>query len=103
MGYIAKKAVATVCLLKKALYGSPISGKRWHDEIMKKIRALGYKQSVIYHFLFTREVGVCHSVPLVHSVDVQYFQSQQCSLLKLELLLFEIAPSMEVIISFLRV
>ncbi len=94
---------STVCLLKKALYGSPTSGNRWHNEIMENIRALGYKQSVIYYFLFTREAGVCRSVPLVHSVDVQYFQSQQCSLLKLELLLLEIAPSMEVTISFLRV
>ncbi len=31
-----------VCLLKKALYGCPISGKRWHDEIASKIKTLGY-------------------------------------------------------------
>ncbi len=26
-----------VCLIKKALYGCPISGKRWHDAIASKI------------------------------------------------------------------
>ncbi len=34
-----------VCLLRKALYGCPISGKRWHDEIASKIAMLGYIRS----------------------------------------------------------
>ncbi len=44
-----------VCKLKKALYGCPISGKRWNEMLTGAIIALGYKQSVIDHCLFCRE------------------------------------------------
>ncbi len=56
-GVYCEEGSNKVCLLKKALYGSPISGKRWHDEITEKITELGYKRSAIDHCLFTREAG----------------------------------------------
>ncbi len=46
-----------VYLLRKALYGSPISGRRWHEELTGTITSLGYKQSTIDHCLFCRTKG----------------------------------------------
>ncbi len=46
-----------ICLLKKALYGCPISGKRWHDDVASKIKTLRYSRSVIDHCLFIRDAG----------------------------------------------
>ncbi len=43
-----------VCLLKKALYGTSISGKMWHESLRETVRQLGYKQSKIDHCLFFR-------------------------------------------------
>ncbi len=43
-----------VCLLQKALYGSAISGKKWHENVTTQIRELGYERSVIDHCLFIR-------------------------------------------------
>ncbi len=57
-----------VCLLKKALYGCPISGKRWYDEIASKLKTLGYNRSVIDHCLFFRNAGK-HTDLLVIYVD----------------------------------
>ncbi len=38
----------------KALYGSPVSGNRWHRALEKAIEALGYGRSSIDHCLFSR-------------------------------------------------
>ncbi len=46
-----------VYLLRKALYGSPISGRRWHEELTGAITSLGYKRSTIDHCLFCRTKG----------------------------------------------
>ncbi len=43
-----------VCLLRKALYSSPMSGRRWHEELTGAITSLGYKRSTIDHCLFCR-------------------------------------------------
>ncbi|MCP4090186.1 MAG: hypothetical protein GY746_10380, partial [Gammaproteobacteria bacterium] len=43
-----------VCRLKKALYGSPVSGKKWHDNVTNTIKKLGYQRSLIDHYLFIR-------------------------------------------------
>ncbi len=43
-----------VCLLRKALYGSPVSGKRWHSKLADTIASLGYTRSSIDHCLFYR-------------------------------------------------
>ncbi len=59
-----------MCLLKKALYGSPISGKGWHDEITEKIRTLGYERSVIDHCLFTKKVGRCTDLIVIYVDDL---------------------------------
>ncbi len=67
-GAYSEEGSNKVCLLKKALYENPISGKRWHDEITEKIRELDYKRSAIDHCLFTREAGG-HTDLLVIYVD----------------------------------
>ncbi len=40
--------------LKKALYGSPVSGHRWHSTLQEAIETLGYSRSTIDHCLFHR-------------------------------------------------
>ncbi len=40
--------------LKKALYGSPVSGHRWHSTVQEAIETLGYTRSTIDHCLFYR-------------------------------------------------
>ncbi len=40
--------------LKKALYGSPVSGRRWHSTVQEAIESLGYTRSTIDHCLFHR-------------------------------------------------
>ncbi len=40
--------------LKKALYGSPVSGHRWHNALQGAIETLGYSRSTIDHCLFHR-------------------------------------------------
>ncbi|MCP3667564.1 MAG: hypothetical protein GY696_34570 [Gammaproteobacteria bacterium] len=40
--------------LNKALYGSPVSGNRWHRALQEAIEALGYSRSSIGHCLFSR-------------------------------------------------
>ncbi len=59
-----------VCLLKKALYGCPISGKKWHDAIASSIKTLGYKRSVIDHCLFTRDTNGYNEILLIYVDDV---------------------------------
>ncbi|MCP3665672.1 MAG: hypothetical protein GY696_24775, partial [Gammaproteobacteria bacterium] len=59
-----------VCLLKKALYGCPVSGKKWHDEIASKIKTLGYNRSVIDHCLFSRETGGYTDLLLIYVDDL---------------------------------
>ncbi len=43
-----------VCRLKKALYGTTISGRVWHDTLKTSVGKLGYAQSKIDHCLFSR-------------------------------------------------
>ncbi len=43
-----------VCLLRKVLYSSVISGKKWHKNVTEQTRTLGYECSVIDHCLFIR-------------------------------------------------
>ncbi len=45
-----------VCLLKKALYGSPVSGRKWHNKLVETIDSLGYTRSSIDHCLFYRNL-----------------------------------------------
>ncbi|MCP4314863.1 MAG: hypothetical protein GY789_02175, partial [Hyphomicrobiales bacterium] len=45
-----------VCLLKKALYGSPVSGRKWHNKLVEAINSLGYTRSSIDHCLFYRNL-----------------------------------------------
>ncbi len=59
-----------VCLLKKALYGSAISGKKWHENVTKQIRTLGYERSVIDHCLFIRNTGNNIDLLVIYVDDV---------------------------------
>ncbi len=54
--------------LKKALYGSPVSGNRWHRALKEAIESLGYSRSSIDHCLFSR-VENEHTDLLVVYVD----------------------------------
>ncbi len=44
-----------VCLLRRALYGCSISGKKWNEAISAVIESLGYKQSRIDHCMYFRK------------------------------------------------
>ncbi len=57
-----------MCLLKKALYGFSISGKRRNDAISRAIESLKYKRSTIDHCLYIRHEGE-HMDALVLHVD----------------------------------
>ncbi len=59
-----------VCKLKKALYGCPISGKRWNDTLTRVILSLGYRQSVIDHCLFYREKNDIRDLLVIYVDDV---------------------------------
>ncbi|MCP3662369.1 MAG: hypothetical protein GY696_07715 [Gammaproteobacteria bacterium] len=59
-----------VCLLHKALYGSPISGRRWHEELTGAITSLGYKRSTIDHCLFCRTKGETTDLLVVYVDDL---------------------------------
>ncbi len=59
-----------VCLLKKALYGSPISGRKWHEEITRTIKSLQYKRSTIDHCLFYRTVSGSTDLLAIYVDDV---------------------------------
>ncbi len=59
-----------VCLLRKALYGSPISGRRWHEELAGAITSLGYKRSTIDHCLFCRSKGGTTDLLVVYVDDL---------------------------------
>ncbi len=54
--------------LEKALYGSPVSGHRWHSTVQEAIETLGYTRSTIDHCLFHR-VKEGHRDLLVIYVD----------------------------------
>ncbi len=54
----------------KVLYGCPVSGKRWHDDVVSKIKQLGYKRSVIDHCLFVRNVGEHVDIIVVYADDL---------------------------------
>ncbi len=43
-----------VCLLQKALYGTSISGRLWHEKITTVVKGLGYQQPKIDHCLLYR-------------------------------------------------
>ncbi len=58
-----------ICKLRKALYGCPVSGKRWNETLTKAILLLGYKQSFIDHCLFYREKDDIKDLMLIY-VDV---------------------------------
>ncbi len=58
-----------VCKLRKALYGCPISGKRWNETLKTAILSLGYRQSVIDHCLFHKEENGTRDLLLIY-VDV---------------------------------
>ncbi len=59
-----------VCKLKKALYGCPISGKRWNEALTNAILSLGYSRSTIDHCMFYREKYDMQDKLLIYVDDV---------------------------------
>ncbi len=59
-----------VCQLKKALYGCPVSGKKWHDNVTETIRTFGYVRSNIDHCLFIRKGQSCVDLLVIYVDDV---------------------------------
>ncbi len=65
-----------VCKLKKVLYGSPISGNKWHRFLQESIESLGCRRSSIDHFLFTRTVGKRVDMLTIYVDDVLVASSE---------------------------
>ncbi len=59
-----------VCKLKKALYGCPISGRRWNQTLTKALISLGFKGTSIDHCLFHRESGNIKDLLAIYVDDV---------------------------------
>ncbi len=59
-----------VCLLKKTLYGSQMSGRKWHEEITRSITTLLYKRSTIDHCLFHRTMNGFTDLLVIYVDDV---------------------------------
>ncbi len=59
-----------VCLLQKALYGTSISGKMWHETLKATVKGLGYQQSKIDHCLFFRDKAGCKELLTIYVDDV---------------------------------
>ncbi len=59
-----------VCKLRKALYGCPISGKRWNETLTEAILSLGYKKSVIDHCLFSRDDNENKDLMVIYVDDI---------------------------------
>ncbi len=56
--------------LNKALYGSPVSGNRWHRALEEAIESLGYSRSSIDHCLFSRMENGHTDLLIVYVDDV---------------------------------
>eukprot|EP01084_Bolivina_argentea_P010287 19151_1 len=56
--------------LKKALYGSPVSGHRWHSTLQEAIETLGYSRSTIDHCLFHRAKAGHRDLLVIYLDDV---------------------------------
>ncbi len=59
-----------VCLLRKALYGTSISGRLWHEKITTVVKGLGYQQSKIDHCLFYRTKQEFKEILTIYVDDV---------------------------------
>ncbi len=64
------------CLLKKALYGCSISGKRWNDAISRAIESLKYKRSTIDHSLYIRYEGGHMNTLVLYVDDILAFSTE---------------------------
>ncbi len=69
-GLESKDPYKYVCILKKALYGCAISGKRWNEVLSSVIVSLGYKGSFIDHCLFHREKNGNIEMMVIYVDDV---------------------------------
>ncbi len=59
-----------VCSLKEALYGCPVSGKRWNTKLSEVILSLGYQRSAIDHSLFIRKLEDRSDILVLYVDDV---------------------------------
>ncbi len=59
-----------VCKLRKALYGYPISGRRWNQTLTKALASLGFRQTAIDHCLFYRENSGVKDLLVIYVDDV---------------------------------
>ncbi len=59
-----------VCLLKKALYGTSMSGKMWYETLKNTVKELGYRQSKIDQCLFFRDKDRCKDILTIYVDDV---------------------------------
>ncbi len=69
-GMESKDGNEYVCKLKKALYGCPVSGKRWNETLTRTILSLGYRQSVIDHCLFFKEENGSQDLMVLYVDDI---------------------------------
>ncbi len=69
-GFEEKDGNEYVCKLQKALYGCPISDKKWNEALTEAITSLGYKKSDIDHCLFYRSVGDFRDLMVIYVDDV---------------------------------
>ncbi len=59
-----------ICLLKRALYGTSISGKMWHETLKNTVKELGYQQSKIDHCLFFRDKDGHQEILTIYVDDI---------------------------------
>ncbi len=83
-----------VCKLKKALYGCPISGKRWNETLETAILSLGYSQSKIDHCFFYREENGIRDLLLIYVDDLLVTSSAGTD--RAELMLDELSKIFEI-------
>ncbi len=59
-----------VCKLRKALYGCPISGKKWNEALTAAIFSFGYKKSDIDHCLFHKSADGFRDLMVIYVDDI---------------------------------
>ncbi len=65
-----------VCLLKRALYGCSVSGKRWNKAISGAIESLGYQRSTIDHCKYARRREDYSDLLVLYVDDILAFSTQ---------------------------
>ncbi len=65
-----------IYLLKRALYGCSVSGKRWNEAISGAIESLGYQRSTIDHCMYARRRGNYRDLLVLYVDDILAFSTQ---------------------------